>query len=149
MAKVKTFNETRVVSYDSARSIANKVRYAVKKGLGGVMVWSMDTDDFKGDCDDSLNSDRFNDYRTEPKVKLNFPRMTGKTYPLLRTLNDAIVISLDEIRQEENIINDKENEIVVDDEIDKSKSDEPSSSTALLSSFYITASVRVLLMLRI
>jgi chitinase len=32
-------DETRVVSYDSPRSIANKVRYAIQKGLGGVMVW--------------------------------------------------------------------------------------------------------------
>lgn len=39
LAKVQLDNETRVVSYDSTRSIANKVRYAIKKGLGGVMVW--------------------------------------------------------------------------------------------------------------
>lgn len=41
IAKVQLSNETmtRVVSYDSPRSIANKVRYAVQKGLGGVMVW--------------------------------------------------------------------------------------------------------------
>lgn len=39
LAKVQLNNETRVVSYDSPRSIANKVRYAMKKGLGGVMVW--------------------------------------------------------------------------------------------------------------
>lgn len=32
-------NETRVVTYDSPRSIANKVRYAMREGLGGVMVW--------------------------------------------------------------------------------------------------------------
>lgn len=39
LAKIQLTNETRVVSYDSPRSIANKVHYAMKKGLGGVMVW--------------------------------------------------------------------------------------------------------------
>lgn len=40
MARTKVAdNETRVVTYDSPRSIANKVRYAIQRGLGGVMVW--------------------------------------------------------------------------------------------------------------
>ena len=138
IAKVKTFNDTRVVSYDSPRSIANKVRYAVQKGLGGVMVWSIDTDDFQGDCDDSLNVDRFNDFRTKPKVKLNFPKMTSKTYPLLRTLNDAIVLSIDEMKQEENIVIDKENEID-SNEITKQKPNKPSGVATVLSSLFITS----------
>jgi len=128
VARVKTVNETRVVTYDSPRSIANKVRYAIRKGLAGVMVWSVDTDDFHGDCDESLNSDRFSDFRTEPKVKLNIPKVTVKTYPLLRTLNDAIVLSIDEMTQEQNIDLDKENEIGGSDSSRPSKS-EPSGST--------------------
>lgn len=41
IASTRLSNETqvRVVSYDSPRSIANKVRYAIQKGLGGLMVW--------------------------------------------------------------------------------------------------------------
>lgn len=39
LAKANYGNETRVVTYDSPRSIANKVRYAMREGLGGVMVW--------------------------------------------------------------------------------------------------------------
>lgn len=128
IAKVKTAKDTRVVTYDSPRSIANKVRYAVQKGIGGLMVWSIDTDDFQGDCDESLNEDRFSDFRTKPKVKLNFPKSTIKTYPLLRTLNDAIVISLDEINQEQNNEMDKENEID-SNEVTKPKPNEPSLAT--------------------
>lgn len=142
LAKVKTLNDTRVVSYDSPRSIANKVRYAVQKGLGGVMVWSIDTDDFQGDCDESLNADRFNDFRTKPKVKLNFPRITSKTYPLLRTLNDAIVLSIDEMRQEENNIIDKENEID-SNEITNTK---PNRATATALSFLLVTSLTAMLL---
>jgi chitinase len=39
LARATYPNETRVVTYDSPRSIANKVRFAVREGLGGVMVW--------------------------------------------------------------------------------------------------------------
>lgn len=128
VAKVVTGNDARVVSYDSPRSIANKVRYAVQKGLLGVMVWSIDTDDFQGDCEDFLNEDRFSDFRTKPKVKLNFPKSTVKTYPLLRTLNDAIVLSLDEMIQEQNNNLDKENEIDRNEQT-KPKPNEPSHAT--------------------
>lgn len=147
VATVKTFNGTRVVSYDSPRSIANKVRYAIQKGLGGLMVWSIDTDDFQGDCDDALNADRFSDFRTKPKVKLNFPKTTSKTYPLLRTLNDAIVLSTDEMVQEENIIIDKENEIN-SNEITKPKPNKPSGTSAsALSSLLVTSLTALVLIM--
>lgn len=145
MAKVKTANNTRSVTYDSPRSIANKVRYAIQKGLGGLMVWSIDTDDFQGDCDDALNEDRFNDFRTKPKVKLNFPKTTSKTYPLLRTLNDAIALSLDEMTQEENIVIDKENEID-SNESTKPKPNKPSAATATALSSLVVLSLAVVLL---
>lgn len=103
------------------------------------MVWSVDTDDFQGDCDEALNDDRFSDFRTKPKVKLNFPKTTSKTYPLLRTLNDAIVLSLDEMAQEQNIDNvdrDKENEIDSNDNA-KPSNGEPSAATVALSSLIV------------
>jgi chitinase len=147
VAKVKTASDTHVVTYDSPRSIANKVRYAVQKGLLGVMVWSIDTDDFQGDCDSSLNSDRFNDFRTKPKVKLTFPKLASNTYPLLRTLNDAIVLSLDEMSQEQNNNLDKENEIDSNEQT-KPKPNEPSHATAIaFSSIVLTFSAVLLKML--
>lgn len=145
---MKLASETRVVSYDSPRSIANKVRYAVQKGLLGVMVWSIDTDDFQGDCDNALNEDRFSDFRTKPQVKLSFPKLASKTtYPLLRTLNDAIVLSLDEMNQEQNNNLDKENEIDSNEQT-KPKPNEPSHATAVaFSSIVLTFSVVLLKML--
>lgn len=74
------------------------------------MVWTIDTDDFRGDCDDFLNEDRFSDFRTAPTVRLNFPKLTTKKYPLMRTLNEAITLTLSEMRQEAGE-SDKDNEI--------------------------------------
>ncbi|XP_072379770.1 acidic mammalian chitinase-like [Diabrotica undecimpunctata] len=36
------------ISFDDPKSIKKKTLYAKKKGLGGVMVWSLDMDDFQG-----------------------------------------------------------------------------------------------------
>lgn len=38
------------VSYENERSIAEKMAMASKFGLGGAMVWAVDTDDFRGRC---------------------------------------------------------------------------------------------------
>lgn len=97
------------------------------------MVWSVDTDDFNGDCDEALNVDRFSDFRSQPKVKLNFPKLVSNTYPLLRTLNDAIVLSLDESKQENDVEKDKENEIDSNDR-NQLKPNKPSSAAVAASS---------------
>jgi chitinase len=38
------------IGYDDVQSIKDKVAFLKSKGLGGGMVWSIDTDDFKGLC---------------------------------------------------------------------------------------------------
>ena len=44
------FNQDKWVGYDNERSIRLKADFAWEKQLGGVMVWSIETDDFKGFC---------------------------------------------------------------------------------------------------
>merc|ERR1712200_17581 len=56
------------MSYDNERSIRLKSEYAYSEGLAGVMPWSIDTDDFNGDCG-------------------------GPRFPLLRTINNALHMS--------------------------------------------------------
>lgn len=55
------------VSYDNEESIKVKSDFAYKHNLAGVMVWSIDTDDFRGKCG-------------------------GPTFPLLRTINHALYL---------------------------------------------------------
>lgn len=108
--KVGETGETRVAVYDSSRSIAHKVKFAMSRNLAGSMVWSIDTDDFHGDCD--IDTDTFADFKPMPGVNLSFPLRHNANYPLLRTINEATVVALDEIAQEAKLPDkDKENEI--------------------------------------
>ncbi|KAK9504291.1 hypothetical protein O3M35_010658 [Rhynocoris fuscipes] len=43
-------NHKKFISFDNQRSVLAKVKLANLKGLGGAMVWTLDTDDFKGLC---------------------------------------------------------------------------------------------------
>ncbi|XP_023310413.1 chitotriosidase-1-like [Anoplophora glabripennis] len=55
------------VGYDDEKSVTLKAEYANEKNLGGMMVWSLDTDDFVGICG-------------------------GETYPLIRTMKKTLNI---------------------------------------------------------
>lgn len=102
--------ETRVAVFDSSRSIARKMKFAMGRNLGGAMVWSIDTDDFHGDCD--IDEDTFADFKPMPGVTLHIPKRYNANYPLLRTINEATVVALDEIQQEAQLPDrDKDNEI--------------------------------------
>lgn len=101
-------NHTKVIAYDTSRSIANKVRYGVRQELGGFMVWSLDTDDFLGKC--SLDKDTYDDYgNIEQQKSFNqvLRARVNKNFPLLRTINEAATIASEEWQT----IKDKENEI--------------------------------------
>lgn len=59
-------NNLKWVSFDNEKSIRKKSEYAYGQGLAGVMVWSIDTDDFTGNA------------------------CGGPDFPLLRTINNAL-----------------------------------------------------------
>ncbi|XP_067672467.1 chitotriosidase-1-like [Haliotis asinina] len=54
------------VGYDDEKSLADKVKYVIDNGFGGVMVWALDMDDFSGIC--------------------------GKAFPLMNAVNNAFGI---------------------------------------------------------
>jgi len=70
------FNQNKWVSYDNERSVRLKANFAWEKKLGGVMVWSIETDDFKGLCG-------------------------GENFPLLKALNNALVLKTNSIDGDE------------------------------------------------
>lgn len=61
-----------------------------------------------------------------------------------RTLNDAIVLTLDEMTQEQNIDNDKDNEIDSNDN-PQTKPNKPSGATSAALSSLIVMSISTLL----
>lgn len=44
------YNDRQWVGYDDMQSLALKAQYAKSMGLGGMMMWSIETDDFSGRC---------------------------------------------------------------------------------------------------
>uniref|UniRef100_A0A182NGV2 GH18 domain-containing protein n=1 Tax=Anopheles dirus TaxID=7168 RepID=A0A182NGV2_9DIPT len=92
---------SQVVVYDSTRSIANKVRFAVRQKLAGLMVWSVDTDDFNGLC--APEEDTYRDFADRNQVALAIPPPVSGKYPLLKTISNAVVVASDELTQE-NVI---------------------------------------------
>ncbi|KAG7210365.1 hypothetical protein KM043_011900 [Ampulex compressa] len=76
-------NDDRVIVYDNPRGFKAKIEYINGLGLAGVMVWSMDTDDFSGKCK-ALHYDSLN-----PLTEMDFP--------LLRTINKALTPKEDSI----------------------------------------------------
>ncbi|RXG73327.1 Chitotriosidase-1 [Armadillidium vulgare] len=60
------FKDNMWVSFDDVNSLGLKVAFAQRLGLAGVMVWSMDTDDFSGQC--------------------------GNRYPLLNSINRNLAL---------------------------------------------------------
>lgn len=83
------------VILESSRSIANKVRFAVKRGLAGVAAVHMQFDDYLGVC--AKNDDTFVDFQPAESAILNIPQRNDSTFPLLCTINEAIDLTLDEI----------------------------------------------------
>lgn len=86
VAKYTQDGRKHVVTYDSPRSVANKVKYVVEQKLGGVWVWFVSSDDFRGDCD------------IDPTTYADFPNKTvdskTRSYPLLRTVIQALTFSV-------------------------------------------------------
>lgn len=126
--------ETRVAVYDSPRSIANKVRYAVRNKLAGAMVWSIDTDDFHGDC--ATDDDTFEDVIAEagPGIILTIPKRVNTNYPLLRTINEGIIVAQEELDAQSSADDkDKENEIPHGDDHQHHHDGKGSAAAATLS----------------
>ncbi|XP_050451312.1 probable chitinase 2 [Cataglyphis hispanica] len=68
-----------VVVYDDRKAIMIKVEYVKKQKLAGVMVWSIDTDDFQGICS-SLHDD--------------MTSLDGRDYPLMKAINTILTSTI-------------------------------------------------------
>ncbi|XP_049296118.1 probable chitinase 2 [Anopheles funestus] len=44
------YRDDQWLTFDGVETIGTKVKYAMDKKLGGIMFWTIDTDDFQGDC---------------------------------------------------------------------------------------------------
>jgi chitinase len=83
IGKFRRDGSTHVVTYATPRSVANKVKFAMEKNLGGVWAWFVDTDDLRGECKRDLTT--FADFSQATPT----PRRE-RDFPLLRTINEAM-----------------------------------------------------------
>lgn len=77
---------TYAMTFDSPRSVANKVRYAMEKNLGGVSMVALEKDDFSGKCE--VDETTFDDFARASSVARK-----EKDFPLLRTVNETIEVT--------------------------------------------------------
>lgn len=94
-------NALEKIVYGESRTIANHMRFAVKRNLAGALGFLLEYDDFEGNCRSTLNQHVvFLDFIDKnSKVTLKFPERSEKDFPLLRTINDAIEVAEDEVKQ--------------------------------------------------
>lgn len=83
IGKFKHNGLTNVATFDSPRSVANKVKFLMEKNLAGVWTWFVDSDDFRRRCE--VDTTAFSDYQN-----VSVPIRKEQDFPLLRTVNDAM-----------------------------------------------------------
>lgn len=91
----------KIIVVASSRSVANDVRYAVRSNLAGVMAYTIDSDDSQEKC--GIDTDTFNDFGSTEGVTLPIPNRKNNTFPLLRTINEAVTLAVEEMKQEGNL----------------------------------------------
>lgn len=82
----------------SSRSVANQIRNAIRWGLAGAMAYTIDSDDTLGKC--GIDEDTFDDFNPAKNIAFNIPNRNNTSFPLLRTINDAIFVAIDELQEE-------------------------------------------------
>lgn len=88
-------HEDFVFSFAGSRSIANQVRFAMKRHFGGVSASIVSNDDVYGTC--GLDTDTWDDFKV-PDGMGSMLKRTNAKFPLLKTINEAITLSLDEMK---------------------------------------------------
>lgn len=90
-------NNDGIIVMQNTRSIANKVRFAVKNGITGVTPFYALFDDFSGLH--QTEADTFEDFHANGIVFKSVKRDNNLKYPLLHTINQAFDLTFDEIAQ--------------------------------------------------
>ena len=96
------------ILFENSRGIANKIRFAMEHNLAGALISCVNTDDYLGQC--GIESDTYADYREGTNASVNIPRRKSETFPLLNTVNEAILVASADMKQQQK---QETNEITV------------------------------------
>ncbi|OXU21013.1 hypothetical protein TSAR_011311 [Trichomalopsis sarcophagae] len=82
-------NGNRIFAYEDAESVKIKTLYAMREGLGGVMAYTIDMDDYDGACTNSGSSYQNNKKYNEQSYRSSQDSSANK-FPLLQSMYDTI-----------------------------------------------------------
>lgn len=85
----------RCIEFESARSVANQVRFLMKRNIAGIMVYALNFYDYF--IYPQMAFDTFADFKSVTGVTLDIPRQNNDQYPLLNTIKEAMLITHKEI----------------------------------------------------
>lgn len=89
-------NNENQIYYPTSRTIANQIRFAIRHNLAGIFTDLLQNDDVAGNC--FADTDTFNDFKLAKGIKLKIPKRK-KGIPLIKTINDALIVSVKEFSQ--------------------------------------------------
>lgn len=90
--------ESNTLRVESARSIANQVRFVMRRNVAGIMAFAVNSYNYFNHSE--FVADTFVDFKPATGVTLNLPKQNSDNYPLLPTIATAMNIALDELDQE-------------------------------------------------
>lgn len=90
---------SRCIEFESARSVANQIRLLMKRNIAGVNVYALNSYDYF--IGPHMTMDTFADFKAIDGITLKIPEQSDDQYPLVKTINEAMLITQSEIIQME------------------------------------------------
>lgn len=84
--------------HQKSRSMAVTARLVVRRNVAGIMTFPMIFDDYLGKC--PIDTDTYDDFNVADGVDLHIPTRNETNFPLMRTINEALLVAVDERNQE-------------------------------------------------
>lgn len=98
LGTLKNKLNSEVIIYENSRTVANLVRFAIKYRLAGAFTDLIHMEDYLSEC--NIETDTFDDYTPDDGITLlHIPEKNLTDFPILRTINEAITVTMDEISQ--------------------------------------------------
>ncbi|KAK0161123.1 hypothetical protein PV327_009635 [Microctonus hyperodae] len=95
------YNGVQWIGYDNVASIKEKAEFIKKLDLGGAMVWSIETDDFRGVC-----GEKYPILKTLNAVLRNDKSLSSKTLPFISTTSSLVTVQDDENESDTSVLPD-------------------------------------------
>lgn len=87
--------QKKILVFEGSQSIANRMWFVVKRGLAGAAAITINMDHFRGKCRKNI----FTDFQIKNYFSDNISKRDNNNFKLLKTINEAITIALNQTEQ--------------------------------------------------